>query len=178
MACRWSRTAWSCTRWETAPAWCPSASWWRLRSLSLTTLTITKPQPHFTRVASLTVRQSLTDKLSLYFHTTHGSFVTFVYKGSNYIIWTTRMDVAFNHGDGKTKVLNVEWKRKLCEKHKLLLSLELRRLDMHQLTGSEFRVTETKTYNLLAAENSLDYLWRQSFWKCICVRARANTEEG
>lgn len=47
-------------------------------TLSLTTLTITRPQPHFTRVASLTVRQSLTDKLSLYFHTTHGSFVTFV----------------------------------------------------------------------------------------------------
>lgn len=67
---------------------------------------------HFTRVTGLAVRQSLTGKLSLYFHTTHCSFVTFVLKGSNYIMETTRMDVAFNHlstfVNEQTKVLNVE----------------------------------------------------------------------
>lgn len=37
-----------------------------------------------------------TDKLSLYFHTTHGSFIAFLKKRSNYTMETTRIELTFN----------------------------------------------------------------------------------
>lgn len=150
MVGRWWGSAWSCTRWETAPAWCPSASWWLLY-----VPTVREDYDHsrtggwfiHTRQV-VAIRQSLIDKLSLYFHTTHFSFVTFLKKGSNYIIRTTHMDVAFNHlstfEDYQTKITN--WGAKLIwnysTKHKSFISAN----DMLRLTvGSDFTVTETKT---------------------------------
>lgn len=160
MVGRWWGSAWSCTQWETALAWYPSASWCLLEPLS--NLEPVRPRQVARHQRRGTISRSVSSHnrqiVTLFSHNTQQ--VRYLYLEKVQLYKENPHGSRFQPLEciRGTRLPIVEWK--LISNYAVNISLwtleNFSKLnDMLQLTvGSEFRVTETKIIRILILEMS------------------------